>query len=500
VAGSTPTSEAAADPGQLWGAVCANSPDAIVVVDDRGTIVFVNPAVTTLFGYQSEELVGQPVSTLIPSSHRRTHDVHVAHFFSTPASRQMGTGFELSGKRRDGTEFRVDVSLAPVLTSDRAFAAAFVRDATEPSRGVARMRVVNEITRELLAGTSATEVLPTVAARARELFGASAAWIIRPNGRHALEVVAADGPGTSALIGVTISMETSRAARVMRTGQSVVLEHFSSAENIPEEMVSLNIGPALLAPLVDGDRRLGVLVIGRAERAVGFDPLEVAFGELFASAMTASLELGAARADVERLNMVAEEERIARDLHDTVIQQLFAIGMSLQATRRSVTGTVAERIDGAVDGIDDVIREIRNTIFQLPGRSDATSAVRAAMLDVASSFTEPLGFSPRLVFEGPVDVVVPPRIAEHLIQVFGEGLANVIRHARATRVDAIVTADGSWLSLVLIDNGVGVSEDPAAGHGTRNIAARASNLGGTSTIRPGANGGTVLEWRVPLDA
>jgi len=159
---------------------------------------------------------------------------------------------------------------------------------------------------------------------------------------------------------------------------------------------------------------------------------------------------------------------------------------------------VGERISAAVESLDDVIRQIRNTIFQLPGRNDSVAGLRDEMLRLADRFQHELGVLPRIAFLGPVDNAVSEIVGDHLLQVFGEGLSNVGRHAHASKVEAVVAVEGEWLSFSLVDNGVGVSEGPSAGNGIRNMSTRAENLGGTFRITRREPTGTIVEWRVPL--
>jgi signal transduction histidine kinase len=222
----------------------------------------------------------------------------------------------------------------------------------------------------------------------------------------------------------------------------------------------------------------------------------VAFAEVFAGAAATAIEMGAVRAELDRLSIVAEDERIARDLHDTVIQELFALGMSLQALSSSVTGAVGDRISTAVESLDDVIRQIRNTIFRLPGRNDLASGPREEMLRLADRYHEELGVLPRIAFLGPIDFAVPEIVSEHLLHVFA--LSNVGRHAHASKIEVVVTVEGEWLSLSLTDDGVGIGDGPSAGNGIRNMTTRAENLGGTCIIGRREPSGTIVEWRVPL--
>jgi PAS domain S-box-containing protein len=486
------------EPGPLLGAIFSTSPDAIIVVDRNGTIVLANPSVTGLFGYYPEELVGASIETLLPIDRRSVHQEHLTRFFAEPHPRQMGVGRNLAGRQRDGEEFPVDVSLAPVEVRGRHYVAAFVRDAAEQLRAVNRLHAVNEITQRLLGGSDPDEVLPAVAATARELSRSDAVWIVLPNDADGLEIAVADGAGTDTLLGLVLSAESSRSARVLHSGSSETIEDLSTVPTAPPQYVALDLGPGLYVPLVAEDRHLGTLVLGRARGEPGYSPLDVAFAEVFATSITAAIVLAKSRAELDRLGILAEDERIARDLHDTVIQQLFALGMSLQATRFGIEGVAAARIDDAVDRLDEVIREIRNTIFRLPAQASGDEGFRAAVLRCVEAKREQLGFAPRVAFEGPVDAAVPDDVAAHVLSVLSEALSNVARHAGASFAEAVVSLQDDQLEVVVVDDGKGIDGAPTAGSGIRNLTDRARQLGGAATLRPRDPRGTILEWRVPL--
>ena len=198
---------------------------------------------------------------------------------------------------------------------------------------------------------------------------------------------------------------------------------------------------------------------------------------------------------VQSLAIVEDRDRIARDLHDRVIQRLFATGMSLQTTARLIDQPeVTARLQQAVEDVDETIREIRNTIFALG--SSTRRGIRLDILGVADEARAGLGFVPHVHLEGPVETMVPEDVAEHLLAVLRESLSNVARHAGAARVDVVITA-GADLTVRVVDDGRGF--DPVErGRGLRNMEQRASSLGGKFTIGTDAERGTVLEWRVPL--
>jgi signal transduction histidine kinase len=216
-----------------------------------------------------------------------------------------------------------------------------------------------------------------------------------------------------------------------------------------------------------------------------------------ASAAGVAIENARLHARVQELALLHDRERIARDLHDTVIQRLFATGLSLQgAARLVVRPEVAERIQHAVEDLDDTVRHIRTVIFGLEA-AGAVTGLRQQIMALTTEASASLGFEPRVVFDGPVDATVDKTIAPDVIATLREALSNVARHAAATRVDIELTA-GQDVTLVVRDDGrgfTGSSDGP--GHGLRNMRGRAEKLGGHFEVTPGEQGGTKLEWRVP---
>ena len=227
-----------------------------------------------------------------------------------------------------------------------------------------------------------------------------------------------------------------------------------------------------------------------------------------ASAAGVAIENARLHARVRELALTEDRERIARDLHDTVIQRLFATGMSLQSAItlvRSDTGKASSRIEQAIDDLDVTIKEIRTAIFALEQPPAARAGVRSQVLDVLQDATHALGFEPRLIFDGPIDTLVPQAIADSALATLREALSNVAKHAQASVVDVEMIV-GDELVMAVRDDGVGCVP-PAAelvagleGHGLANMAARAEEHGGCFTVERGDEGGTSVQWRVPLPA
>jgi signal transduction histidine kinase len=202
---------------------------------------------------------------------------------------------------------------------------------------------------------------------------------------------------------------------------------------------------------------------------------------------------------VRELALLEDRERIARDLHDTVIQRLFATGLRLQgAARLAERPEVSERILASVDDLDLTVKHIRTAIFGLEASRRATNAgLRSRVLALAGEAAGALGFEPHILFDGSLGTVVEDRAVE-LLAVVREALTNVARHAGAHRVDVEVVADGDLMLRVLDDGkGLGTERRPGA-KGLANMEARAARLGGSVLVKARAEGGTVVEWRVPL--
>jgi signal transduction histidine kinase len=222
--------------------------------------------------------------------------------------------------------------------------------------------------------------------------------------------------------------------------------------------------------------------------------------ELFAAQAAVALELAERRRQAERFALVEDRDRIARDLHDLVIQRLFATGMLLQGAVRMTETSPAEaakRIDRAVDELDGTIRELRSTIYGLQAPAESRPSLRSQILQVVDAATQQLGFAPALRMDGLLDTLTTAEISEHLLASLREALSNAARHAQASRVEVTVRAQGKVFSLQVADNGVGMARD-AARSGLVNLASRAEQLGGRLRITSSREGGTTLLWQVPF--
>jgi signal transduction histidine kinase len=408
----------------------------------------------------------------------------------------------LTGKRSGG-EFTEDDEAVLVALGTAAGVAIENARLYEAARRQQRwIQASAEVTTRLLSGSEPREVLADVTRQARELSGADLAVLALPDeeGRR-LTIAYADGDGADEVSGLVLPAGQSLSGRVLVTGEPVTATDFATDDRASQAArgAMSQIGPAVLFPLGAPGNVRGVLTVGRRHGAPLFPPDQVGVAASFAAQAGVALELAARRADVERLSLYEDRDRIARDLHDLVIQRLYATGMSLQGTMPMVTRPeVASRITSAVDAMDDTIRDIRATIFALQARESGPPDLRGSIVTLVEEMTPMLGFAPSLRLGAGLADPVSEETAEQALAALREALSNAARHAAASQVDVTVDVepDGS-LAIRVTDNGTGIPAG-AARSGLRNLARRAEKLGGELRLGPaGPESGTRLEWRVP---
>ncbi|WP_418958009.1 GAF domain-containing sensor histidine kinase [Streptomyces tritici] len=362
------------------------------------------------------------------------------------------------------------------------------------------------VTTALLSGGDADDALTVVAEQARRLADAAAGIVLLPAEEGGLEIVAvaADRPGLA--LGIVIPPESPVVQRLL-AGEAVFVGD-AAADARMLSRVAVAYGPSMLLPLQSGGRVLGALATPRARGARPFTEAERTLATQFASQAALALMMAEAQRDRERLAVYEDRDRIARDLHDLVIQRLFATGMMLESAQRtSAVPAVRQGVGKAVDALDVTIQEIRTAIFALQqGPAEAPAGLRTRVLREINMAAVPLGFKPAHRFLGPVDTTVGELTGKNLVAALREALSNAFRHAEATRIEVVVDAtaaleDGTpGVRLSVADDGVGIPEGGRRS-GLRNLARRAESLGGASWCGPGLGedgGGTTVVWQAPL--
>ena len=586
-------------------------PDAAVAVGANGTIVAMNARTEVFFGYKSEELEGRPIEILVPERFRHAHRSDRAGYSAAPHARPMGAGLDLYARRKDGTEFPVDISLAPIGDADTPLVVAAVRDITERKEAQAaeaQLAAIVESSSDGIFSISHRGVITTWNPGAETLFGLGRAAVLG----HHISTFFPDDPvleellaaaqvsqhsrsqdtrwptATGELVDVAVSVsalaignergfsvlardatarkaaeaEVARHARwqaataeirldllsdgslessltlvckwavelmearsavlvlydrpdgrarvAAEAGRPADLSALGGLDELPglvagaiahgsTETGRLDLLPQLQAlayPIAfpGASQRTGALLITADEGRGGPPGQEEILQSLAASALLA-FELSAVRSERDRLLISADRERIARDLHDLVIQRLFGAGLRLQGALSLIDSEpAAARVTSTVNDLDTTIKEIREAIFALESAPGA--GLQAKVKETASSAAEALGFNPSIAFRGQPTRDISLQVQIEATAVVREALSNVARHARASEVDVVVTVHDE-LTISVTDNGVGMGE-PERFSGIANARARAELLGGCLQVGPGPDAGTCFEWRVPL--
>lgn len=405
--------------------------------------------------------------------------------------------------KRDGRAF--DSEDEAVLVALAAAAGVSIENARlldEARRQQRWLTASAEVTNALLSGADVGDALALIAARSLEMSGADLVMLALPTpGGDLLQIEHAVGDSAAEAQGLVLPAGGSASGLVLASGEVLTIPDFSHDDRVAAVVRQrLNLGPAVLAPLGAAGNVRGVLTAGRRPGAMPMPPAAADMLVTFASQAGIALELAEHRHQAERVAVFEDRDRIARDLHDLVIQRLYATGISLQGAVGMIAAPeVAGRVSQAVDALDETIREIRSTIFALQARPQVSPAgLRARIVAVADQMTSLLGFAPTLQLDGPLDTGVPADVAEHVLGALREALSNAARHAAATSVAVQVRAHGD-LSLLVTDNGVGIGTGNRRS-GLANLEQRARSCGGSLLVEPAPGGGTQLHWQVPLPA
>jgi signal transduction histidine kinase len=353
-----------------------------------------------------------------------------------------------------------------------------------------------EVSSALLTDTEDAAALTLAAIRAREVPGADTAAVLVPADDHRLKVVAVAGLPEDDLVGTYLDTPGTHLEEVAGAAAAIVLPQVADDQLAPLELLGGPSGSLVLVPLRTSVARYGVLVVGwspSAEQA--FLDTDVRLIEAYAHQAALAMQVAQGREDRSRLAVFEDRDRIGRDLHDLVIQRLFAIGLTLEnASRLAERPDVSTRLSAAVDDIDATIKDIRRTIFELSAPLESQD-LRAQLGDALEVVAPALGFLPHLTTVGPVDAALGDEVRGHLLAVLREALANAARHAAATAVEVVVAA-GDEVVLTVRDDGVGYRPGERRS-GVRNMTERAEALGGTCSVTSRAGGGTEVVWRVP---
>ncbi|MFJ9633097.1 GAF domain-containing sensor histidine kinase [Streptomyces sp. NPDC101175] len=446
------------------------------------------------------EVTQDPRSCGFPAHHPR-----MSGFLGVPI-RVQGEVFGnlYLGEKRDGGPFGDDdVDMVRILATEAGIA---IGNARLYEAAQQRERWIDgsvAVTTALLSGGDTDDALQVVAEQARRLSGSAAGIVLLPAAEGGMEIVAVASERPSKALGAVVSPESEIVAQLLE-GRPVFVADAASDPRLVTGLARA-YGPVMALPLQSGGRVLGALVTPRAPGGRPFTEAERTLAIQFASQAALALMMAEAQRDRERLAVYEDRDRIARELHDLVIQRLFTTGMMLEGARHgSLVPEVRQGVGNAVDELDITIQEIRTAIFALQqGPAEAPSGLRTRVLREINTAAVPLGFTPGHRFVGAVDTEVGDLTGKNLVAALREALSNAFRHAAATRVEVVVDVTATLpdgrpgVRLTVADDGIGIPEGGRRS-GLRNLKRRAESLGGDSWYGPGIGengGGTTVVWQ-----
>jgi signal transduction histidine kinase len=441
-----------------------------------------------------DDLTDHPGSVGLPAHH-------------APMRAFLGVPVRVGGKaygnlyltRRDADPFSAeDEDLVQALAATAGVAIDNARLFEEARRRQEWQAASTDVTRRVLAGDEGA--LRLIARRVNVLADADITTVVVPV-EGELFVAVAEGRDAVGVEGARYAASGTLSEHVLQSGKPVRLVDAEHTANLDGRAIYLagqvRVGPVMVLPLLGREQVRGTLVVMRGPRRRAFTQAEAEMATTFASHASVALELAEARRDQQRALLLEDRARIARDLHDHVIQQVFAAGLVVQATASRLQDPAGVRtLQEVVGNLDDAIRQIRVSIFQL--QPPAPGGLRAAVMEVVADVRPGLGLDPRVDLDGPLDSVATADLLRDVTAVVREGLINVARHASASAVALSLYATSGRLTVTISDDGDGMG-DVGRRSGLDNMRERAESRNGSMVIAEVPDlGGTTLVWTVPI--
>jgi signal transduction histidine kinase len=395
-------------------------------------------------------------------------------------------------EKTDGDFTAEDEELLASLAATAGVAIDNARLFEETTRRQAWSAASTEIATALLSDDDASP-LHLLADHVVSLAEADLVCIVLPATASTVIVDTARGALAGDLQGLVLPAAETLSGEALRTGDTLDVAAVLTVAEVSGTVLAL--GPTIVVPLATADSAHGALTVSRSTGRAPFSSAEVEMITDFSRQATLAIDIARVRHDRARLERAEDRGRIARDLHDHVIQRLYAAGLDMQASvRAGVDDDTRERLERHIDVLDAAIVEIRTAIFALaPPRLAGRSSLRHRVIDLLAELGPVFDATPRLAFAGPLDLVVPEAVAEDVLAVVREGLTNVARHAGASRTALTVTLVDDHVEVTITDDGTGLPPGRPRS-GLANLAARAAARQGTMTTTTRPEGGTVLTW------
>ena len=403
----------------------------------------------------------------------------------------------LSEKNRRDEYIAADENLLVALASAGGTAISNARLYDQARHSQEWLSASAEITSTLLAADPG-EALELVARGARRVSGADVAWIEVAAKDQTVVVSASDGRIAHELRGRILPQAT-LFAEVAATCQPEVLADATTDGRLSASIrfTDITLGPLMVVPLIAAERFLGALLIGNDRGHSEFNPLDLQMATRFAAHAALAIEFATAQADLQRLSLLEERDRIAHNLHERVIMSIYATGLGIQGVAGQLRGPAAQRLTEYVSDIDAVIRQLRDSIYELqaPPHNPA-GALHTQLLDVIDSAAAKIGLAPDIRFTGLTDRLIPDEIAADLISVVGEALINMGRHTDANQVGVTVNVNPGMVTLLVSVEGAAISElhdDTLA-----SLRDKALRHDGTFRVTAPTREESLISWSAPL--
>lgn len=348
------------------------------------------------------------------------------------------------------------------------------------------------------AGEASERILHFVAHTAAEVSDSVSVLIVgQPSASDQVEVLAGAGQVPPEMIGqvLDLTQDHRKVRSVLSSGKPAILE---KSLNQLRTADGTRFASGLLARLGTGEAEQRLMLLMRTVERAEYSTMDGEMAAVFCAQSALALEIARAHQIREQLILYEDRERIARDLHDVVIQRVFAVGLHLQVLARFIVNPLGlEKIRTITGELDETIGELRETIYSLRASASRTNLLSSRIVDVVRKFSKPLSFTPRIVLSGPLDEQLPPGLDKQLLAVVSEGLSNAVRHAQAGKIDIAVTVRVGRVSVSVIDDGCGFLGTECSS-GLMNMEARASLLNGFFRLKSVEGHGTSFYWSVPF--
>jgi signal transduction histidine kinase len=433
------------------------------------------------------DLSGHPASAGFPPGHPP-----MTGFLGVP----VRIGEEVFGnlyltERATGAEFTADdEQLAIALAAAAGAAIANARRFAESEHRRRWLDASAELVPLLLSGEAVQPhalIIQLAASAADADFGTLAV----PHGADQVIVTGVSGQLAAGMMNQVEALADSLVGQAIRTGKPSLVT--GEDRQAVAAALGAGTGPLIVVPLVAGEQIRGALMLGRVAARPGYTGTDVDMAAAFAGHAAMAMELVRARADQITLAQAEDHDRIAADLHDHVIQELFALGMRLQGHAARTDPGIAEQVNGYVDTVDEIIKKIRTSIFGLHQTHQTPAGLPARVTEIINEHSVQLGFTAGIHFAGPLDPGPDEALAHDILAVTREALSNCARHAHATAVTISLVLQDGLITLDITDNGRGIGT-PARSSGLSSMRRRAECNGGTFQLTTPATGGTRLTW------